>query len=106
FELAAEARYRHDMGDEKGALDAYRSATALMHTKIINAANQLDFANRRYMDDVYAEQRRASEGAEVLAVALGGALLASLVAAQLFLFKRMRRILNAPLALASVLALF
>jgi hypothetical protein len=104
FELFAEARYRHDIGDDKGALDAYRNATALMHTKILAASNALDRANKTYMDDTYAEQRRASEGAEGLALGLGGALLTSLIAAQFFILKRMRRVVNPPLALATVLA--
>jgi hypothetical protein len=104
FELFAEARYRHDAGDEKGSLEVYRNATNLMHTKIVVAANQLDRANRTYMDDVYAEQKRASQGAEGLAVALGGALLMALVMAQLFLLRKMRRLLNPALAAATVIA--
>jgi hypothetical protein len=104
FELFAEARYRHDLGDDKGALDAYRNGTDLMHTKILVAANQLDRANRGFMDDVYRDQKRASEGAEGLAVALGGALLVALVLVQWFLYKKMRRMVNPPLAVATVLA--
>jgi hypothetical protein len=105
FEIVAEARYRHDIGDAKGALEVYRNATTLMHEKIVAAANALDRANRSYMDEVYADQKRASEGAEGLAVFLGGVLLAVLVLAQVFILKRMKRIVNPPLALATVLAL-
>jgi hypothetical protein len=104
FELFAEARYRHDGGDEKGALETYRAATTLMHTRILVAANQLDRANRSYMDEIYEDQRRASQGAEGLAVVLGGALLVALGLAQLFILKKMRRILNPPLAVATLLA--
>jgi hypothetical protein len=35
LESFAEARYRHDRGDEAGALDAYHSATQTMHTKVL-----------------------------------------------------------------------
>src|SRR5262249_36689662 len=66
---------------------------------------QLDRANRGFMDDVYRDQKRASEGAEGLAIALGLALLTALGFAQHFMFKKMRRILNPPLAVATVLAL-
>jgi hypothetical protein len=104
FELFAEARYRHDSGDDKGALDAYRNATSLMHTKILSAANQLDRANRGYMDDVYAHQKRASEGVEAAAIGVGGALLVALVLTQIYTFRKMRRMVNPPLAVATVLA--
>jgi hypothetical protein len=106
FALFGEARYRYDTGDRKGAIDTYRAATALMHAKILTAAQQLDAANRGYMDDVYASQRRASEGAEGLAVVVGVALLAVLFSLQLFLFRRMRRVFNVPVVAATALVLF
>jgi hypothetical protein len=104
LELFAEARYRYDIGDLPGAIETYRAATTLMHTKVLAAAVQLDAANRNYMDDVYSEQKRASGGAEGVAVVVGGALLGALVALQLFLFRRTRRVMNPPIVIATILA--
>jgi len=106
LEVFAEARYRYDSGDVRGAADTYRLATTLMHGKILNAARQLDQANRAYLDDAYAEQERASGGAEGIAVVVGGGLIVVLLWLQLFLLRRMRRIVNPPIAMATGLAVF
>ena len=105
LELFAEARYRYDTGDVRGATEAYRRATAIMHGKLLVAALQLDTANRTYMDDVYADQKRASSGAEGIAVVVGGGLVVTLLLLQIFLLRRTRRILSPPIAFAMVLAL-
>lgn len=105
LEIFAEARYRYDTGDLRGAIETYRAATSLMHAKILNAALQLDSANRTYMDDVYSDQKRASSGAEGIAVVVGGGLAAVLVALQLFLLRRTRRIINPPILIATLLAI-
>ncbi len=104
LEVFAEARYRYDNGDAKGAVEMYRIASTILHAKILTAAAQLDAANRAYMDTTYADQKRASSGAEAVAVVVGGALLVVLVLLQVFLMRKMRRIVNPALALSTALA--
>lgn len=107
LELAAEARYRHDTGDQTGATGAYSLATDLMHQRILPAAEALDHANRQYLDVEYRRQRTTSSGSEVLAGIVGLALLVALLSAQVFLLRRMRRILNpALLAATGICAVF
>src|SRR5262245_8052825 len=106
LEVVTEARLRYETRDARGAVETYGAASGRMHDKILAAAQALDQVNRSYMDDVYEAQRRASAGAEGVAVVLGGALVASLTALQVFLFLRMRRILNPSLAAATAFAIF
>jgi hypothetical protein len=101
LELAAEARYRHDTGDQTGATGSYSVATDLMHQRILPAADSLDHANRQHLDLEYRRQRTTSSGSEVLAGIVGVALLVALLSAQVFLLRRMRRILNPPLLAAT-----
>jgi hypothetical protein len=105
LELAGQARYLHDHGDAPGALGAYLDATATMHNSILPAAAALDHANRSYMDLVYLEQRQASGFSELLVGLCGVLLVLALVAAQLFLRRRMRRIFNPLLVVATVTAI-
>jgi hypothetical protein len=101
LELAAEARYRHNAGDRAGAVASYSFATDMMHQRILPAAESLDSANRQYLDRAYRKQRAASSGSEVAVGIAGLALLGALLAAQVFLMRRMRRILNPPLLAAT-----
>jgi hypothetical protein len=103
LELFGEARFRHDAGDQVGALTAYRNATQLMHDVILPAADELDRANKRYMDAHYEEQRRADQSAEALAAMAGVILGGVLLWGQIFLFKRTRRVVNVPLAVSTLL---
>lgn len=103
LELMGEARYRHDNKDLPGAVASYRQATDLMHDKILPAADALDKANKDVMNAVYDAQRSASGGAEAVAVITGGGLAFVLLWAQLFLFRRTRRVCNVPLLVATLL---
>jgi hypothetical protein len=105
LELFGEARYRYASKDAAGALAAYRQATDLMHTKILPAAEALDKANKDVMNDVYDHASSAEGGSEAIAVLCGGLLVFVLAWAQLFVFRRTRRVFNVPLAIATVLAL-
>jgi hypothetical protein len=103
LEQAAQARLLHDRGDEPRAKDTYFSATALMHSDLFTKADALDHVNKAHLDEAYKAQGLTNEGSEalatVVALALGGALLWS----QIFMQRRMRRLLNVPLASATVL---
>jgi hypothetical protein len=101
-EIAAEARYRADIGDHAGAVLTYGAASDLMHQRLLPAADALDEANRGHLDDAYRRQQRGSGGAELLAGGVGALLLALLVGAQRFLWRRTRRIINPPLLAATL----
>jgi hypothetical protein len=104
LERAAEARLLHDRGDEARAKEAFFTATGMMHADLFKKADALDDVNKSHLDAAYASQRTSNEGAEALATLVGMALAAALISTQLFLMRRMRRILNLPLALSTVLA--
>jgi hypothetical protein len=104
-ELASKARYLHDKGDRTGALETYRIATDVMHGRILRDADALDAANAALMENVYKDEQSSSQGAEKLAVGGGFLLVGALVVAQIFLLRRTRRIINIPLAIATILAL-
>ncbi len=74
-----------------------------MHQQLIPLADEIDRANRTFMDESFDAQSRASAGSEHLAVITGAALLGALAWAQIFLLRRMRRIINPPLLIATVL---
>jgi hypothetical protein len=105
LELYAEMRYRKDTGDATGALASYEAATDLMHNRILPAANELDKANYGFLKAEYEKQQFRSEGAEVAVALVALALGWALVWAQVFLFRRTRRIVNVPLFAATLVTL-
>jgi hypothetical protein len=74
-----------------------------MSRSILPAADALDKANREAMDRGYSGVRAASLGAALAVLVAGAALLAALVMTQVFLYRRMRRLLNPALVAASLL---
>jgi hypothetical protein len=105
LELFAEMRYRKDLGDAAGALGVYLNATDLMHQQMLPAADALDKVNFDAMESRYEEQQSRSEGAEATVGLLAAALLGALIWAQVFLFRKTRRVLNLPLVVATVVSL-
>lgn len=87
-------------------LDAYRSAADIMDRQLLPAAVDLDKANRSVLDDTYARQRAISSASMLFlllaALVLGGVL----IAIQMFLATRMRRMVNPLLVLATFIAGF
>jgi hypothetical protein len=105
LERQAEARLFHDTGDEGTARDRYWTATALLHDNLLAFADQLDNAKKTQMDAAYSSQHAANEGSEIVASFVGGLLCLTLLWAQWFLVRRMRRMINVPLVLATLAAL-
>ncbi len=103
LELAGRAQWLYAQGDREGALGILRLATNLMHLRILPAADALDGANRKEMDDEFSEARSASARFQVGAVAAGLFLFAALLAAQVFILARMRRRFVPALVAGSVL---
>jgi hypothetical protein len=100
----ARARVLHER-KERGYLEQHRSADQIMSGALLPAADDLDRANRDALDRGYAAARASSSWALAGVVLAGLALLGVLAVAQVFLTRRMRRLLNPGLAAASALAL-
>ena len=101
----AEALVLYNRKDRAGFLAAHREADRLMSKNILVAADDLDAVNRKEMDRAYAAARGGSLRATLLVVLAGAALLGVLAVVQVFLYRRMRRIVNPGLGAASLLAL-
>jgi hypothetical protein len=99
-----EARDAHRRGDSVGALNIYRSAATLMDEQILPKAEDLSQVNLQELDKNHQVQGSTSGGIAFLITIVGLALIAILVAIQIFLYRRMRRILNLPLLGATAIA--
>ncbi len=102
LELVSQMRFQKDQGDAQGALVTYGDATNLMHQRLVPAGDALDKANRGYLDRGYEDEQAESEGAVRTAGGAGAAVLVALLAAQIYLFRRTRRILSLPLVAATI----
>lgn len=103
LELVSEARYRKDIGDAVGAASLYGAATDLMHQRLMPAADSLDATNRAHLDLDYREEQSRNLVGAVVAGFIAGALALVLIAAQVYLARKVRRIFNLPLLAATVL---
>jgi hypothetical protein len=99
-----EARDAHKRGDAVNTLSIYQSAANLMDRDIIPQAEKLSQVNLRALEKSYAEQSIANGGIGLSIAVTAIALIAILVAIQLFLYNRMRRVLNLPLLGATAIA--
>jgi hypothetical protein len=91
--------------DPAAALGVYREATAQMHQALLPAADALDAANASHLETAYRERRAAAGQAMILVYLIGGVLIVGLVAAQVFLLRRTRRLASPPLVAATLIAL-
>jgi hypothetical protein len=100
-----EARDARRRGDKVSALTVYRSAADLIDRDILPQAEQLDRVNSQVLETTYNSQGTYN-GAISLFVALVGLItIGILVLIQLFIYQRMRRILNLPLVGATAIAI-
>ena len=91
------------MAKDKRFLNAYRAAAKIMDEQLGPAAADLDKANREVLDFTYTRQRGFSS-ASLLFVLMSALLLCGvLLALQMFLLRRMRRLVNPLLVLATAL---
>jgi hypothetical protein len=102
FETMGDARARLETGNASAALAAYHSAHELMEADLTVAA-ELDRVNRAHLDQAYAAERSLEEAGRVTILLFGLAVFGVLVAFQIFLLRRTRRILNPPLLLSTAL---
>jgi CHASE3 domain sensor protein len=99
-----EARDAHKRGDVVSTLSIYQNAANLMDRDIIPQAEKLSQVNSQALEKTYAEQGATNGGLGLLIVVIGLAQIAILIGIQLFLYQRMRRILNLPLLGATAIA--
>ncbi|MEY9837849.1 hypothetical protein [Streptacidiphilus sp. EB103A] len=90
---------------DSGALAEYRQATDLMRLTLLPAADRLVQANNDAFNQTYASERSALGTAELWTLVLGAGLLVALLGLQVWLARRFRRIVNPPLAAATLLVL-
>jgi hypothetical protein len=99
------ARDAHKRGDATGTLSIYQSAANLMDRDIIPQAIELSRVNSQYLENTYAERRTVNGSIGFLIAIVGLVQIAILVIIQLFLYQRMRRVLNLPLLGATAIAI-
>lgn len=100
-----QARDFNERGDANGVLMSYRAAAEIMDKTLLPAADALDKANSDELQNVYEAQQSATARSLFFVVISGLLLIAVLVIIQLFLYYRMRRILNPMLLAATAIAL-
>jgi hypothetical protein len=99
-----EVRVRRLQGDATGAAAQYFDSSRFLHAELLPAVRALDAANRAAFDAAYEAQAASENGTVAAPIALGAALCATLLAAQFFCFRRMRRVVNPALAAATLLS--
>ena len=100
-----EARDAHKRGDKVGALTVYRTAADLIDRDILPQAEQLDRVNSQELESTYSNQGTYNGVVSLIIALIGLALIGILVLTQLFIYQRMRRMLNLPLLGASTIAI-
>jgi hypothetical protein len=100
-----EARDAHKRGDTLGTLNIYRSAATLIDEQIIPQAEQLSRVNAQELEKTYANQGFFNSGIALLIATVGLAQIVILLIIQIFLYRRMRRMLNLPLLGATAIAI-
>ena len=86
------------------ALDRYRQATDLLKTSLLPAADALTEHNAQTLQTSYTSRRGTLVTLRVLLVVFGIALLAALIALQVYLSRRFRRSFNPALVVATLVA--
>lgn len=89
-------------GEKTAALTDYRTATDLLRQSLLPSAQRLGQNNDGAFEDTYRGARSGVGVRLVVFLALGGALLAALLAVQVLLAVRFRRVVNPVLAAATV----
>lgn len=101
-----EARIFQKQKNNTALLEAYRAGADIVDSTLLPAADALDRTNREALNRIYNEQKFTT-GKYLFFVAISSiGLLAILVYLQIFLNRRMRRLLNPMLLLATAIAIF
>ncbi|WP_240670363.1 hypothetical protein [Actinoplanes solisilvae] len=81
----------------------YTQATNILHLDLLPAATSLREASEQRLSQAYEAERATQTAGVILAVVLGGALVILLIALQVWLARRFRRVLNPALITATTL---
>jgi hypothetical protein len=103
--LAIKARTLHQRNDERGAVATYRDALNQLHNALLPAADALAKANSDALNRRNGELNVWTTLLTVLTTLTGGLLLVVLIATQVFLSQSMRRTLNPPLLVSTLLTI-
>jgi hypothetical protein len=95
----------HARGDRNSVLVSYRAAAAIIDETLLPKASRLNEVNWKALEETYNRAQSASLKSLGLVIVFGLLLIGVLVAIQLFLNYRMRRILNPWLLAATAIAI-
>jgi hypothetical protein len=101
----AQAQLFNKLGDAASATQSMKTATDLMHQQILPAADQLDAANFAHLASTYSDRQRTGGLTQAEVLAAGLVVLGLLVAVQIFVFRRTRRLFNPALLVATLVTL-
>jgi hypothetical protein len=103
FLKVQEARDFHKLGNAVNALNVYRTAANIVDRQLLPQAQRLDDLNSKDLENSYSSQGNINKGIMLSIAILGFIQIGILVAIQLFLYRRMNRILNLHLFAASAI---
>jgi hypothetical protein len=103
--ILLDQQINHPAGHPTAAtLARYRQTTDLLKGELLPAAQRLTDQHAQELEATYQTQRARTRSTRTAAVAVGATLLAILLALQIYLTRRFRRLLNPALVGATVLA--
>jgi hypothetical protein len=105
FQLIQQARVFHAQGNQTQMIAAYRSAAEIMDKTLLPVSEQLTDVNNAELGKSYQTQQTNGVFYLSLLLLMGLILLGVLVGVQVFLYHRMRRVLNLGLLAASAIAI-
>jgi len=100
---ARAARDAHVRGDSAGMLSSYRESYTILQNELVPAANSLYAANDSVLDTIYEQQLVSSRHLQWLTVLVGLIVIVMLVAVQVYVARRFRRMANPGLVAATAL---
>jgi hypothetical protein len=100
-----ETRDARKRNENVEALTVYRSAAEIVDRDILPQAEQLDRVNSQALETTYSNQSIYNGAISLFVALIGLVTIGILVLIQLFIYQRMRRILNLPLLGATAIAI-
>lgn len=99
-----QARYANARGDNNALLAHYYEAVKINEQQIQPNADKLNQVNLNTLNQTYEQHKIASAASKILIVITGLILLIVLLGTQLFLYRRMRRVINPMLLAATIIS--
>jgi hypothetical protein len=101
-----EARIFQKQKNNIAVIEAYRAGADIIDNTLLPAADALDQTNREALNRIYNEQKFTSVKYLAFVIICGIGLLTVLIVLQIFLHRKMRRLLNPMLLVATAIAIF